>query len=93
MDKFMSSIFGASWRTGITGYAEAALLYVMSYFHDGGVLPNTGQGWVLFAGAILRALFAFNTKDKQVTNSGMGTTVEAHEISKGLESVSPGPAK
>lgn len=93
MDKFMSSILGASWRTGLTGYGEAVLLYVIAYIKDDNPLPTTKEGWVLFAGAILRVIFAYNTKDKQVTNSSIISTIPAHTVSEAVSAVSPGPAK
>lgn len=65
----MESLFGANWRTAISGYAEAVLIYVATYLHEGRALPNTKEGWIGFAASLLRAIFAYNSKDKQVTGS------------------------
>lgn len=63
------SLFGANWRTAISGYAEAVLIYVATYLHEGQALPTTKEGWIGFAASLLRAIFAYNSKDKQVTGA------------------------
>ncbi len=64
----MNALFGASWKTSLTGYVESAVLVGAALVHDGGI-PATAEGWVLFAVGILRGIMGRVSKDANVSNA------------------------
>lgn len=68
MDATLVKLFGASWRSALGGYIEAALWIAMSIIMDAGI-PNSREGWIVFGVGVLRGIMGANTKDKQVSNA------------------------
>ena len=84
----MTPILGSNWRTALSGYGESAFGYMITYLYNGGAIPNTKEGWALLGMSTLRAVTAYNTKDKQVTNS-QNPSVEGHVAAEVVASKNP----
>lgn len=64
MDKFLTLVFGASWRTSLGGY----VIWLVNYFGNmEGPWPTSKQEWVSFVLATVAACIARVSKDAVVS--------------------------
>jgi hypothetical protein len=73
MNNFMTSIFGASWRTTLFGIIQLLAGTAVNYIQS--LEPNATFNWSAFAMQAMVALLAFLSKDGKVT----GGTVASGE--------------
>jgi hypothetical protein len=69
MNKILTNIFGASWKTSLTAYVAAIFTACWPIIENGSF--DIHKDWKNLVGAAFIALFGSNTKDKNVTG---GTT-------------------
>ena len=74
MNKIMSSIFGASWRTSLFGVIQLLAGTTVNYIQslNGGVFS-----WTVFGMQAALAILSFLSKDGQVTGGSKPATPEA----------------
>jgi hypothetical protein len=73
MTKLLVTVFGASWRTTLLGFAEAIGMAVLTYLAAGIPDLSDSQKQQIFIGglltAVVTAIRGYFTKDKNVSNS------------------------
>ena len=64
----MSTIFGASWKTSMAGYALMVIGIIYTLIQAQGI-PHDTQGWIQLIGSVLVGILGRVAKDGTVSNA------------------------